>query len=415
MRNTGLALALLVSGCGSEPDVCTAPGTICTIAGTGEKLNSPDVVAALDATLDEPQDVMIAPDGTLWIIDFNFYKVRALGEDGMLRLVLGSVFGDSPRSEGQSATPSLEAKFNHFPTLTIHNGIAYIAGWHNRDIKAFNLAADLVYDIAGISTPEQYFGDGGPAYKAAVDLPSGIAIDPDGRVVWMDQANQVIRRINLDGTVERIAGQCVAGEETTPCASGEVPQTCPNMNKTVCGGDFTQCSAFCTPAFGGDGGPALAARLAQAHGQNTDPGGRLVYAGATLYFADRDNERIRKIDAAGIITTVAGTGVRGYSGDGGPATAAMINHPIDLEVAPDGSLFFTDTGNNCIRKIDPAGTISSVAGRCTPTFAPAAGDFAGDGGPATDALLNWPYGIALDGTKLYIADSFNHRVRVVNL
>ena len=359
MRNTGLALALLVSGCGSEPDVCTAPGTICTIAGTGEKLNSPDVVAALDATLDEPQDVMIAPDGTLWIIDFNFYKVRALGEDGMLRLVLGSVFGDSPRSEGQSATPSLEAKFNHFPTLTIHNGIAYIAGWHNRDIKAFNLAADLVYDIAGISTPEQYFGDGGPAYKAAVDLPSGIAIDPDGRVVWMDQANQVIRRINLDGTVERIAGQCVAGEETTPCASGEVPQTCPNMNKTVCGGDFTQCSAFCTPAFAGDGGPAFAARLAQAHGQNTDPGGRLVYAGATLYFADRDNERIRKID--------------------------------------------------------PAGTISSVAGRCTPTFAPATGDFAGDGGPATDALLNWPYGIALDGTKLYIADSFNHRVRVVNL
>ena len=100
--------------------------------------------------------------------------------------------------------------------------------------------------------------------------------------------------------------------------------------------------------------------------------------------------------------------------DADPAGGLVFDFLVD-EVAPDGSLLFTDTGNNCIRKIDPAGVISTVAGRCTVTYAPATGDFAGDGGPATEALLNWPYGIELHGNKLYIADSYNHRVRVVNL
>jgi adhesin/invasin len=406
---------LLLAACGSTPCDPDEPGTICTIAGTGEELNAPDVVAALDATFDQPQDVIVAPDGTLWIVDFNFYKIRSLGDDGMVRLVMGTVFGDSPRSEGQAATHALEAKFNHFTTLVFHEGAAYIAAWHNRDIKKLDLATMMVTDVVGVSAAEQYTGDGGPAHLAAADLPSGLDFDPQGRLVWMDQANQVIRRVNRDGNVERICGQCIAGENITPCATGEVPQQCPNMNKTVCGGNFALCGEFCSPGFGGDGGPAVNARIAQAFGQSTDPGGRIAYVGNVLYFADRDNNRIRKIDENGIITTIAGNGDNGYSGDGGPATEARLNHPIDLEAAPDGSLFVADTANNCIRKIDPAGIISTVAGRCTETFAPASGDFAGDGGPATEALLNWPYGIELDGNKLYIADSYNHRIRVVNL
>ncbi len=417
--SASLVASVAVAACGDNDDPAPCdpdePGTICTIAGTGEVRNAPALVVALDATFNQPMDVVVAPDGSLWIIDFNFYKIRSLGSDGMLRLVMGTVFGDSPRSEAQLATPALQAKFNHFTNIVFHDNAAYIAAWHNRDIKKLDLATMLVSDYVGTSTAEQYMGDGGPALEATADLPSGVDFDPQGRLVWMDQANQVIRRVNLDGTVERIAGQCIAGEETAPCAQGEVPQACPGSNKTVCGGDLALCDAFCTPAFGGDGGPALEARMSQAFGQNTDPGGRIAYDGAVLYFADRDNNRIRKIDENGIVTTIAGTGQSGYSGDGGPATAAQLNHPVDLEVAPDGSLLFADTANNCIRKLDPAGIISTVAGRCTVTFAAATGDFAGDGGPATDALLNWPYGIELDGKKLYIADSFNHRVRVVNL
>lgn len=416
MRYIAFATSLLAA-CGSSSGPCDPdePGTICTIAGNGEKRNAPDVVDALEATFDEPQDIMVAPDGSLWIIDFNFYKIRALGQDGKVRRVVGSIFGDSPRSEMQAATPSLEAKFNHFTTMLLRGNDVYIAAWHNRDIKKLDLTTMMISDVAGTSTAEQYAGDGGPALQAAADLPSGIAFDPQGRLVWMDQANQVIRRINLDGNVERIAGQCIAGENTQPCAPGEEPQVCPNMNKMVCGGNFALCTEFCTPGFSGDGGPATEARLAQAFGQSTDPGGRLVYDGAVLYFADRDNNRIRKIDENGIITTFAGTGDIGYSGDGGPAAQAMINHPVDLELASDGSLLFADTGNNCIRKIDRSGVISTIAGRCTVTHAPATGGFAGDGGPATEALLNWPYGIHLDGNKLYIADSYNHRIRVANL
>jgi hypothetical protein len=411
------ALAASLAACSSSPDLCDPDekGTICTVAGTGDVINAPDLVDALSATFNQPQDVVVAPDGSLWILDFNFYKIRSLGRDGMLRRVMGTVFGDSPRSEEQAATPALEAKFNHFPTLVFRDGAAYIAAWHNRGIKKLELATMMVSDVAGSGVAEQYFGDGGPALQAAVDLPSSIDFDPQGRLVWMDQGNQVIRRVNHDGTIERIAGQCIAAEDVAPCAAGEVPQACPGSNKSVCGGNLARCGAFCTGAFGGDGGPALAARMSQAAGQDTDPGARLAYAGDVLYFADRDNHRIRRIDAAGIVTTIAGTGEMGYAGDGGLAADARINHPIDLELAPDGSLLFTDTGNNCVRKIDPAGLMSTVAGRCAPTFAPATGGFAGDGGPATEALLNWPYGIELDGNKLYIADTFNNRIRVVNL
>jgi hypothetical protein len=285
MPRIALALtASLVAACDSSPESCDPdePRTICTIAGNGEEINAPAVVAALDATFDQPMDVAVAPDGSLWILDFNFFKVRSLGSDGMVRLVMGSVFGDSPRSEGQLATPALEAKFNHFPSLVFHDGAAYIAAWHNRDIKKLDLGTMMVSDVVGISTAEQYSGDGGPALQAAADLPSDLDFDPQGRLVWMDQANQIIRRVNHDGTVERIAGQCIAGERTTPCADGEVPQTCPGSNKTVCGGNFDLCAEFCSPGFAGDGGPALDARMSQAFGQDTDPGGRIAYAGAVM-------------------------------------------------------------------------------------------------------------------------------------
>src|SRR5689334_5209594 len=128
--------AFALSACSSS-DACDPdePGTICTIAGNGNEINAPALVAAHDATFDQPIDISVAPDGTLWIIDFNFYKIRSLGSDGMVRLVMGSVFGDSPRSENQLATPALEAKFNHFTTLAFHDGAAYISAWHNRDIK----------------------------------------------------------------------------------------------------------------------------------------------------------------------------------------------------------------------------------------------------------------------------------------
>jgi len=421
VTKAGIMTALAMCGAcsGDEPCDPDAPGTICTIAGTGEIRAIGDNGPALEAGFNEPQDVIKAPDGTLWVTDFNFYTIRSIDpESGIVRRVAGitATLGDSP-PPGTTQTPCLEASFNHTPTVHFLNGYAYLASWHNRRIKRIELSTMLVENYAGRGAAEQYDGDNGPALAAGVDLPSGVTSDPAGQIVWMDQANQVIRRVNSDGTIQRIGGSCVAGEHIQQCAPGQVPTACLNSNKFVCGSQGL-CEDFCSPGFSGDGGPALDARLSQGAGQSTKPGGRLVYVGADLYFADRDNNRIRRIDAAGIITTIAGNGDEGYAGDGGPATAATLNHPIDLAPAPDGSLFFTDTANSCIRKIDPAGVISTVAGVCTPSESgtpPSGGDFSGDGGLAVDARLNWPYGIELDGNKLYIADSYNQRVRVVNL
>jgi serine/threonine-protein kinase len=131
--------------------------------------------------------------------------------------------------------------------------------------------------------------------------------------------------------------------------------------------------------------------------------------------SDTTNHRIRKVDPSGIITTIAGTGTAGYSGDGGAATAAQINHPVDVAIADDNSIYFTDVYNHCVRKIDPAGTISAVAGKCHFSVNGHDGGFSGDGGPPLQADLNTPYGIDLVGKKLYVSDSYNNRLRVVNL
>src|SRR3990167_6416847 len=152
---------------------------------------------------------------------------------------------------------------------------------------------------------------------------------------------------------------------------------------------------------GGDGGSATAAMLA-------DPSGVALDGSGTLYIADANNNRIRKVDAAGTITTVAGTGESGYSGDGGLATAASLAYPTVVALDGSGTLYIADTNNQRIRKVDAAGTITTVAG--TGRYG-----YSGDGGSATAAILNYPDGVALDNSgNLYIADTANQRIRKVD-
>jgi sugar lactone lactonase YvrE len=132
-----------------------------------------------------------------------------------------------------------------------------------------------------------------------------------------------------------------------------------------------------------------------------------------LIFADTDNNRVRKVDTSGVVTTIAGTGTSGYSGDNGPGIEAKINRPVDVAAGPDGTIYFTDVYNNCVRKVDPSGIISTVVGQCSSN--PDDRAFAGDGGSPLEAKLDRPYGIELSGNKLFVADSYNNRIRVVNL
>jgi sugar lactone lactonase YvrE len=409
---------------GDEPCDPTAPNTVCTIAGSNQQGYKGDNGPATAAALYIPQDTVMAPDGELWILDFNNYVIRAIDAAGDIRTIIGTgEIGDSPDPEIPEM-PALDARLNHTPDMLFHDGYLYLAAWHNSRIKRVRLDAMMIENFAGAGKRMFYDGDGGPAKDAALDLPSSIAIDPSGNVVIMDQANQVIRRVDETGTIDTIVGTCVV-ESDFPCAPGVAPVACPDSHKLACVPErpatarmaFTdmlaeECSKPCTPSYGGDGGLALDARMGQPFGQAADPAGRLAYdSRGNLIFADTDNNRIRMVDTSGIITTIAGTGQAGYSGDDGPAAQAKVNRPVDIEIAPDDTIYFTDVYNNCVRKIDPSGTISRVAGLCGPEHR----GFAGDGGSPLQARFDRPYGIELSGNQLYVTDSYNDRIRVVNL
>jgi len=205
-------------------------------------------------------------------------------------------------------------------------------------------------------------GDGGPPGNASLDSPAGLAIDAEGNVYICDAGHQRIRRVDRStGTISTFAGT----------------------------GGF---------GFSGDGGPATAATF-------RDPVGLAVDARGNLYIADQGNSRVRKIDAVTkIITTVAGTATSGFSGDGGPATAAMISSPMGVACDSGGNLYFS--GSQRVRRVAAStGIITTVAGN---------GDagFGGDGGPATAGRLFNPFGVAIDGMgNLLIADGTNNRIR----
>lgn len=402
-------VAALVACNGDERCDPDATGTICTIAGNGDLAyrEADEGGPAVDAALYAPIDVAVSPSGDLWLIDFNNYRVRAIDRDGRIATVIGNgEVGDSP-APGQASIPAREAPFNHTTDLVFHDGYLYLAGWHNSRVKRVRLSDMTLENYAGRGRRSYYDGEGGPALDASFDLPVSLAIDPRGNVAIMDQANQVVRRVDETRIIDRIAGQCII-ENEKPCAPGQAPVPCEGSNKLTCGAPAS-CVEQCTPAFAGDGELPTLARMAQGIGQ-TDPTGGIAYDHVgCLVFADTDNHRIRRIDPMGIMTTIAGTGVQGFAGEGTPAVTAALNRPFDVEIGPDDSVYFTDVYNDCVRKIDPQGSISTVAGQCGTR------GFDGDGGPAELALLNRPEGIALDGDKLYIADSYNSRVRVVKL
>ena len=400
---------------------CSTDGpAISTVAGQGTQGFGGNGGPAVDAFLNWPQDTVIAPSGELWILDFNSYLVRAVDDHGTIRTVIGTgLLGDSPSPAQGDRCPALDADFNHTTNMMFHDGWLYMAAWHGSRIKRVEYSTMLLDNFAGVGKRTLYFGDEGPAIDAAFDLPTAMAVDADGTIAVMDQANQVIRSIDTNGTIHRLAGKCVI-ELAGPC---DAPVQCPGSDKFVCGNPQAYCgtngayvgSNDCALGYGGDGGPALELRMGQEYGQKARPSGRLAYdAEGNLIFADSTNHRIRKINKSdGIVNTIAGTGVAGYSGEGGPATDAQINFPVDIATALDGSVYFADFDNSCIRKIDPDGLIVTVAGQCSSN--PRDWGFGGDGDAAVDARLNQPSGIDLVGNQLYISDTYNNRVRLVTL
>ena len=409
----GIFLSLvLFCACGSDPELACdpdRPGTICTIVGNGQNGYDGDApLDALAARMSLPQDMIVANDGTLFILDWNNHRIRKIGDDGILRHVAG-------RGElGGTLDDPANSDFNH-PTgllLSPDQSRLYVSAWHNSKIRSVNLATGEITDECGDGR-RAYFGDETAGVSATLDLPSSIVFDPSGNLVIMDQANQVIRRIDSAGVIHRIAGICVT-DQTVPCT--DAPVQCPGgSGKFTCGDPATECSKPCNPGYS-VGTDALDFRMAQPFGQSADPGGRMVYDKAgNLYFADTSNHLIRRLTSDGKVELVAGTEPidgktqKGTSPDGTLATQARLFRPTDLAMADDGTLYFSDVYNHCIRKVATDGKIYTVAGQCETK------GFAGDGGPPAEALLKLPYGIELVGSQLYIADTGNNRIRVVNL
>lgn len=418
------ACAASCFGCGSNktqaPAHCDTSrvGVICTIAGSNSNGYSGDEGPATKAELSLPQDTLTAGNGDIYVLDWNNHRIRKVTPDGTIHPVAG-------RGElGGTLDDPANSDFNH-PTAMVFDQTEehiIIAAWHNSKIRQLDLASGEIADVCG-DGKRAYKGDGGPAMTASFDLPTSVVFDGSGNLIIMDQANQVIRSVDASGVVTRIAGQCVVDrpvpEGPGACNEDTPPTQCaadtPFADKMTCGDKMT-CSLPCNPGYAGDDGPAMDMRIAQPFGQSADPGGRLAFdAKGTLYFADSSNNVIRAIDSDGIVHRIAGLAPEdgkpqaGYSGDGGPATEAKLHNPVDLAFDDDGTLYFTDVYNHCVRKITTDGTISTAVGKCgTPGYA-------GDGKDVAEALLKRPYGLEwVDGTLL-ISDTGNSVIRSVRL
>lgn len=344
-----------------------APGRICTLAGTGEAGLGGEGLDPRQTELYLPQDYTVGPDKLGYIVDWNNHRIRRINADGTTESVVGTgELGDAQDGEGAYSN------LNHPTHMVIApNGKFIIAAWHNSKLMEFDPETSELVTICG-NGMRSFGGDGGPASMALLDLPTSTAFDSFGNMYITDQANQRIRVVDTDGMIDTYVGNGM-------------------------------------PGFSGDGEAANLAQIKLPGGQSAPPAGRIAVDKLdNLYIADSANNRIRKVDPDGVISTIAGTGDPTFGGDGGPATAASLSRPSDVEVDRDGNLYIADTDNSCVRKIDAEGIISTIAGKCGQP------GYAGDGADAKDALLDRPYGVALDDAgNVYVSDTHNHRIRVI--
>lgn len=327
-----------------------------TFAGIGTAGFSGDGFAATAAQLNGPYSVALDHSGNTYIADFLNNRVRKINASGTITTIAGTgvagYTGDGSIATSAPITPT--------GVLADNNGNVYISDALQSVVRKVN-SSGIISKVAGIGGFPGYTGDAGAATSAKLNKPAGLTFDNKGRLIIADAANHVVRQISASGNINTIAGTGTAG--TT-----------------------------------GNTGLAIMATLDSPFAVASDRKGN-------LYIADIVANQVRKVDSFGIITLFAGIGTAGYSGNTGPAALAELNKPAGVAVDSMGNVYIADANNNVIRKVDTFGVITTVAGNGT--FG-----FSGDLGFAIGANLYHPYGVAVDAAgSLYIADANNHRVR----
>ncbi len=332
---------------------------IVTVAGNGNYGFSGDGGLATNAKLSYPYAVATDASGNFYIADTDNCRVRKVSSSGIITTVAGN--GSCGYSgDGGSATA---AKIYYPYGVAVDGaGNLYIADLYSYRVRKVSTSG-IITTVAGNGS-YGFSGDGGPATSAKLTYAYGVAVDGAGNLYIADIYNYRVRKVSTSGIITTVAGSGSYG-------------------------------------FSGDGGPAVSAKLYY-------PQGVAVDAAGNLYIADSGNHRVRKVDSAGIITTVAGSGNGGFSGDGSSAVSARLYYPQGVVVDAAGNLYIADSSNYRVRRVSSSGIITTIAGNGSYIYS-------GDGGPATSASFYYPASISVDGSgNLYIADPYSHRIRRVS-
>jgi sugar lactone lactonase YvrE len=337
--------------------VSATSGIVTTVAGTGAAGFSGDGGPAVAARMSTPSAVAFDRAGNLYIVDTDNHRIRRV--DAASQLITTFAGGGSPGILGEGG-PATAADISPAGIALDASDNLFISDMVSSRVRRVDAATRVITTAAGTGD-RGFAGDGGPAAAAKFDVILGLAFDSAGNLFIADMINERVRRI--DATTKVIS---------TVAGTGAI-------------------------GYSGDGGPATAATLALPQTVAVDGAGN-------LFIADTDNARVRKVDTTGTMSTVAGTGAGGFSGDGGPASAALVSYSTSVTLDRSGNVYIADGGYGRIRKIDRStNVITTVAGG------------AGDNLPATAAVLLGPRDVALDAVgNVYIADQSNHRIRRVD-
>lgn len=393
----------------------TADGRMRLVAGNITPGFSGDGGLAILAQLFHPTSLALDAAGNLFIADSDNNRIRKVTPEGIISTVAGN--GDrgySGDDDLATATP-----------LSLPTGVAldtsgnlFIADTGNNRIRKVHLG--VISTVAGDGTPG-FSGDEDDATAAQLKQPTAVAVDMAGNLFFADTANQRIRKVTTEGVISTVAGIGTAGFSGDGGQAASAAFSYPiglaldsagnlfiadafnyRVRKLTSGGVIGTVAGNGMAGFSGDGDRAISAQL-------KNPVSVAVDSAGNLFIADSGNHRVRKVTSNGAIRTVAGNGDPGFSGDDGPGTSAQLSHPTGVAIDAAGNLFIVDHDNNRIRKVTPDGVISTVVGIGT-------AGFSGDGGPAISAQLNYPMGITADAAgNLFIADYDNNRIRKVTL